>query len=140
MKRANNPYVVSGIEQLQTRWPQSHSVLGKYGHHLVVVPSVLLPKGYRENICTVLFVVPPGYPAACPDHFFTDIEIRLNNSKSFGIPYNTNLGNGAILERLGWPQWKNCMWWSWHLQMWNPNQSSLYTYMQVILQRLKLEK
>lgn len=28
------------------------------------------------------------------------------------------------------------MWWSWHLQMWNPNQSSLYTFMKVIQQRL----
>jgi len=129
----NNPHIESGIAQLRTRWPQTHFQKSRFGHHLVVVPSVNLPKQYRENICTVLFIAPPGFPAACPDHFFTDIEIRCADNLS--MPHRTNMGNGALLEQLGWPQWKNSQWWSWHLQMWNPNQSSLYTYMKVIEQR-----
>ncbi len=125
-----------GMARLRTRWPQSHYQPSKHGAYLIIVPSVLLPKGYRENICTVLFVVPPGYPAACPDHFFTDIEIRLENG---AIPKNTVLPHsvhGGNFPKKTWPQWSQCMWWSWHLQMWNPNQSNLYTYMRVILQRL----
>jgi|SRR5579863_1998158 hypothetical protein len=129
----NYPLIDDGIERLRTKWPQTHSQRSKYGHHLIFVPSVKLPKQYRENICTVIFVAPPGFPAACPDHFFTDIEVRCK--AGFGMPRNTNMGNGALLEQLGFPQWKDAQWWSWHLQMWNPNQSSLYTYMRVIEQR-----
>ena len=131
-----NPHIDSGIALLKTKWSQSHAVKGEHGEHLVVVPGVTLPRGYRETICTVLFIAPPGYPAACPDHFFTDIEIRL---KDGAIPKNTVLPHpihgGNFPKRL-WPKWEQCMWWSWHLQAWNPNQSSLYTYMRVILQRL----
>jgi len=126
-------YIEDGIERLRTKWPQAHAEKSKFGHHLIFVPSVKLPKQYRENICTVLFIAPPGFPAACPDHFFTDIEVRCD--KSLAMPHNTNLGNGDLLRHLGWPQWKESMWWSWHMQMWNPNQSSLFTYMKVIEQR-----
>jgi hypothetical protein len=129
-----NPHIDTGVALLRTKWPQSHAVAGKHGQHLIVIPSVILPRGYRETICTVLFIAPPGYPAACPDHFFTDIEIRLEN-KAFpknALPVGSN--NSPLQH---WPQWEgNCQWWSWHLQMWNPNQSSLYTYMNVIRQRL----
>ena len=116
-----NPYIEDGIARLRTEWPQTHYERNKHGYHLIVVPSVVLPKGWDKTICTVLFLAPPGFPAACPDHFFTDIEIRL-------LDHRRNPG--------GWPQWKDCQWWSWHLQMWNPNQSSLFTYMKVIQQRL----
>ena len=129
-----NQHIKDGIERLRTKWPQTHSERNKYAHHLIVVPGVLLPKGWDSNICTVLFVAPPGYPAARPDHFWTDIEIRVAQNKA--IPHNTNISNGTELGRLGWPQWDQCMWWSWHLQMWNPNQSSLFTYMKVIQRRL----
>lgn len=133
-----NQHIEDGIERLRTEWPQTHSERNKYGHHLIVVPGVLLPKGWDSTICTVLFIAPPGYPAACPDHFFTDIEIRVAKNKA--IPYNTHWGNGIQLERLGWPQWSKCFWWSWHLQSWNPNQSSLFTYMKVIQRRLSYVK
>lgn len=129
-------FIHDGIERLRTKWPQSNYEPSRYGHHLIAVPGVLLPKGYRETICTVLFVAPPGYPAAFPDHFFTDIEIRLKNG---AMPKNTVHAHpihGGNFPKNIWPQWAQCMWWSWHLQAWNPNQSSLYTYMRVILQRL----
>lgn len=130
-----NPHIETGIERLRTKWPQSHAVAGRHGQHLVVVPSVVLPRGYRQTICTVLFVAPPGYPAARPDHFFTDIEIRLENGR---WPHCiTPLGsNNSPLQC--WPQWEgHCQWWSWHLQAWDPNRSSLYTYMKVIQQRFE---
>ena len=140
-----NPYIEDGISRLRTKWPQSHSVSSKYGHHLVIVPSVILPKGWDKNICTVLFIAPPGFPASCPDHFFTDIDIMLDTNTYPFQPHNTVCWNpmcedetkGGNFPSNLWPQWSRSMWWSWHLQMWNPNQSSLYTYMQVILQRLK---
>lgn len=125
-----------GIERLRTKWPQSHYCPGKHGDYLIIVPGVLLPKGYRETICTILFIVPPGFPGARPDHFFTDIEIRL---ASGAIPKATVIahpeGRGNFCHP-SWPQWSRSMWWSWHLQMWNPNRDGLYTYMKVITQRL----
>jgi hypothetical protein len=114
-------------------WPQTHHQQNIHGHNLIVVPGVLLPKGWDATICTVLFLAPPGYPAARPDHFFTDIEIRLADKSH---PHNTNVSNGEYLGHLGWPQWAKSMWWSWHLQMWDPNRSNLFTYMKVIQQRL----
>jgi len=136
-----NQYIEDGIARLRTEWPQTHCERNKHGHHMIVVPSVKLAPGYlvagsneKATICTVIFIAPPGYPAARPDHFFTDIELRLAANKA--IPYNTNTGNGMYLGSLGWPQWAKSMWWSWHLQMWDPNRSSLFTYMKVIEQRL----
>lgn len=120
-----------GIARLRTKWPQAHYCPGKHGDYLIVVPGVVLPKGYVQTICTVLFIAPPGFPAACPDHFFTDIEIRLEDKS---IPKATVIeGN---FRHPSFPQWWESMWWSWHLQMWDPNRSGLFTYMKVIQQRL----
>lgn len=128
-----NPHIDDGMERIRTRWPQASSERNKNGYHLITVPGVALPKGWSKASCTVLFLAPPGYPAAHPDHFFTDVELRLADGS---WPKNVNIGNGALLEMLGWPRWKDSQWWSWHLQMWNPNHGSLYTYMKVIQQRL----
>jgi len=32
------------------------------------------------------------------------------------------------------------MWWSWHLQAWNPNRDDLYTYMRVIERRFAVSE
>jgi hypothetical protein len=77
-----NPHIENGLVLLRTRWPQTHAVPGEHGYFLIVVPGVILPRGYRETICTVLFVAPPGYPAACPDHFFTD-NVSVNSILRF---------------------------------------------------------
>lgn len=119
-----------GIELLRTRWPQSHFVPGPHGENLIFVPSVVLPKGYRETICTVLFVAPAGFPAQHPHHFFTDIDVRLENGAH---PAYTSLGN---FPRYAWQQWSESKRWHWRLQMWDPNRSGLYTFMKVIQQRL----
>lgn len=139
-----NPFIAEGLERIRSQWPQSHAVGGKGGNTLVVVPSVRLCDGWltpdggklvAANICTVLFIAPPGYHAACPDHFFTDLELRLAEGRG-AWPHNVNKSNGEILAHYGWPQWSSCTWWSWHLQMWDPNCSSLFTYVKVIQQRL----
>src|SRR5579863_8263643 len=60
---SNAERVWGGLELIRTRYPQAHSEKSRFGHHVVFVPSVRLPDQYRENICTILFVVPPGFPA-----------------------------------------------------------------------------
>lgn len=128
-----------GLRQIQSEYPQAHIEKGKY-NDLVIVPSFRLPSGWLAekqdegcepaNICTVLFLRSPGFPAAKPDHFWVDLRLRL---KDLSVPTYANYGN----EIHGFPQWTGLTWFSWHLQMWDPNRSSLYTFLKCIHQRLK---
>jgi hypothetical protein len=154
MTRGKNPYIEDGVERLRTKWPQTNYEKSRSGAHLIIVPSVILPKGYRETICTVLFEAPPGFPAAHPENFYTDIEIRLADGSipHYTLPFNEpfdfvnhhgiRIAGGGYGNFPGhiWPAWRKCMWWKWRVQMWNPNHSSLYTYIQVIRQRLEYVK
>lgn len=153
-----------GLDRLRTKWPQSHLVDHGSGYTLVTVPSVVLPSGYDQTICTVLFVATPGFPANVPENFWTDIDIDLAKPRTTdGLgreelwptkePQKTSRfspGTGYFhsvdgkwrstesrftFERL-WPQWRTAMIWGLHLQEWNPNQSSLFTYMMCIKQRI----
>jgi hypothetical protein len=100
------------------------------GAHLIVVQNVKLPEGWDRPLATVLFVAPPGYPTAQPDCFWLEPSgIRLAGGLT---PQSTNDSNpipGDVIPR-------GTTWFSWHLQGWDPNASSLFTYFKVILQRL----
>ena len=99
------------------------------GAHLVTIPNVTMPPGWQQKIVTILFLAPPGYPAAQPDCFWVEPNgIRLENG---GTPQNSNDANP--IPEVG----QRGTWFSWHLQHWNPNQSSLVTYYNVIMQRLR---
>ncbi len=134
------PIQERGLWQIQTEYPTAHIEPGPHGEGLIVVPGFKLCSGWLceraeggcepANICTVLFLRPCGFPAARPEHFWTDIRLRLSDRS---MPQCTNQGNLPS----GFPQWKNMTWFSWHLQMWDPNRDSLYTYLKVIHQRLK---
>lgn len=98
------------------------------GAHLIEIPNVKLPNGWSHREGTILFVVPPGYPAARPDCFWVEpVGLRLANG---GTPQGTNDSNP--IPEVG----QRGTWFSWHLQQWNPNHSSLVTYFNVIMQRL----
>lgn len=130
-----------GLAQIKSEYPQAHIAKGKYDD-LVTVPGFKLCSGWfttapnskrrlvRANICTVLFKRPCGFPAARPEHFFTDIPLRLKDGE---WPQNVS----KFDEITDFPQWRGGMWFSWHLQMWDPNRDSLYTYLRVIHMRLK---
>lgn len=134
-----DPIQDRGLRQIRSEYPQAHVVDGRYDD-LVVVPGFKLCSGWRTskldgygmepaNICTVLFKRSPGFPAAKPDHFWTDIELRLENLMR---PQCSNVHD----EIHDFPQWKNVHWFSWHLQMWDPNRDSLYTFVKCIHMRL----
>lgn len=147
----NNPHIEAGIEALRSRWSQAHYEKSPHGAHLIVVPSFLLPHGYNCTIATVLFIAPAGFPVAQPDHFFTHtapVELELDPPAS---EYCRHSDGDYIGRRWrpectathntpsGFPQWhgEGLLWWSWHLQHWNPNRDTLMTYMNVIRRRLK---
>ena len=123
--------------QLREHYPQAHADRSNKGNYLVTVPGVLL-RGYREDICTVLFVVKNGYPFEPPHRFYTDIQIRLKNG---ALPHAALLPSefaayGNSLDE--WPQWKNCMLWFWRVRMWSPRYDTLFTYAKVIERRFAL--
>lgn len=101
------------------------------GAVLIVVPDVAI-EGWNRNTATVLFVAPPGYPAAQPDCFWVEpAGFRL---ASGGTPEASNDGNPIPNDI---QPGRSTTWFSWHVQSWNPNRDSLKTYFKVIMNRLK---
>ena len=106
----------------------SHSPLPN-GAHLVTIENVKL-EGWNRSHAKILFVIPPGYPAAQPDCFWVEPGgLRLQNGATPQASNDSNPIPGETALR-------STTWFSWHLQSWNPNKDSLVTYFQVIKQRL----
>lgn len=102
------------------------------GSYLITVPDVDIGAGWNRNTANVIFVAPPGYPAAQPDCFWvTPADFRLLNgatpqasNDSNPIPGDANPG-------------RRTTWFSWHLQGWDPSRDTLQTFFKVIMNRLK---
>ena len=102
------------------------------GGYLITVPAVDIGEGWSHRTVTVLFVAPPGYPAARPDCFWVEpSELRLAGG---GTPQNSNDSNPIPGDDISG---RRTTWFSWHLQTWNPNTDSLLTYFHVVMNRLK---
>ena len=100
------------------------------GLQLVVIPRVLLPKGWSQAITHIRFVIPNGYPYAAPDCFWADSTLRLAQGQ---IPQNAQVGNLTP----GQPD-PNTIWFSWHVQAaWNAATCDLMTYVKVIRTRFE---
>jgi len=97
------------------------------GAVLIELKSVALPPGWNRASTSVRFVVPVGYPFAAPDCFWADNDLRLASGTQ---PQATNFQPIPEANLPG-------LWFSWHVQGWNPNRSNLVTYAKVIEQRLK---
>lgn len=138
-----------GLKQLRTKWPQTHAVPSDTEAWLITVPTVKLPAVFKENVCTVLFVAPAGFPFAVPKDFYTDIEISLASVPWEHVPVGTVRyspeftyemygrewkGGGSIFKPWDryWPQWDHVMGWKLRVAAWNPNHDSLYTYMMLV--------
>jgi hypothetical protein len=105
-----------------------HSTRLQSGAYLVEIRNFVLPVGWNQRAVTLLFVAPAGYPSAMPDCFWVEpTGLRLANG---GVPQNTNDANPIPEVGL------RGTWFSWHVRDWNPNQSSLITYYNVIRSRL----
>lgn len=129
-----NPIVEQQFEALKVACKgllsgASHSPLPN-GAHLVTIQDFKLPLGWNRPNATILFVIPPGYPAAQPDCFWVEPgEFRLQNESTPQASNDSNPIPGETAQR-------HTTWFSWHLQGWNPNKDSLITYFKVIMQRL----
>ena len=102
------------------------------GGYLITVPEVDIGSGWNCRKAKILFVAPPGYPAAQPDCFWVEPDgLRLEGG---GTPQNSNDANPIPADIV---PGRRTTWFSWHLQSWNPNQDTLVRYFSVILSRLK---
>lgn len=113
------------LRSLTSVFPGASLLPADGGASLIVVPNVALPSGWSQPSTTVYFLAPAGFPMARPDCFWADASLRL---ASGGIPQN---GGISPIPGRGEP----LLWFSWHLQSWNPVADSLLTFLRVIQNR-----
>jgi len=108
------------IERLRVSRPQAQVLRQTDATAIVVVPGVRLPSGWSRSETIVRWLVSPAYPAAQPDCFYADLDLRI------GAAMPTNSG----IQQLGAEQ---LLWFSWHLQTpWRPGRDDLVTYLHFI--------
>jgi len=116
------------IQELRQEYPEARATAQPSGAYLIEVPNYKLPPGWNRDVVTVIFLAPPGYPAAQPDCFWVEPGgVRLANNAT---PQGSNDSNP--IPGIG----PRGTWFSWHLQQWDPNRDSLLRYLNVIKQRL----
>jgi hypothetical protein len=122
------PILERQLEELRRVYPSGAEITQlPSGAFLVELKSVALPTGWNKSNTSVRFVVPVGYPFAAPDCFWADTDLRVAPSTQ---PQATNFQPIPEVNAPG-------MWFSWHVQGWNPNRNNLVSYAKVIEQRLK---
>lgn len=94
------------------------------GSLVVQVAGIALPPGWSRTVTTVRWVLSPGYPAAQPDCFYADADLRLADGT---MPVNS--GSQDL-------QGKPLLWFSWHVQDWRPGRDDLLSYLRFIESRL----
>lgn len=116
------------LTALRKLFPDASMESADGGAVLVIIPNVPLPSGWNQASTTVRFLAPAGYPMARPDCFWADASLRL---ASGGNPQNG--GPNPIPGRTE-PQ----MWFSWHLQSWNPVTDTLITFLRAVQRRFSM--
>lgn len=113
---------------LRVEFPDARATKVASGGHLIELPGYKLGDGWNAKAISIIFLAPPGYPAAQPDCFW--IEPGGFRLASGAVPQNSSDGNP--IPGVG----PRGTWFSWHLQQWNPNRDSLMTYVNAIERRL----
>jgi hypothetical protein len=120
--------------RLRDKSPASEATVTQLanGGALIKVTQVDLGPGWDRPTADVIFVAPPGYPSAAPDCFWVEPSpLRLANGAT---PQNSNDSNAIPGDN---DPGRRTTWFSWHVQVWNPNTGSLSGYYQLILDRLR---
>lgn len=114
------------LQRVRERYPDaSWEDRGPHGW-LVTIPSFELPPGWSRPRTQVKFFAPQGYPYSRPDCFWTD-DLRVEGQPN--LPQNSNYN--PVLPELG-----GLLWFSWHLEQWNPNRDDLLSWMGSIRDRM----
>jgi hypothetical protein len=122
-----NPTVENHLADLRKHWPQATAQPMSGDAVRIYVPGLHLPPGWNLAVVDVWIVAPNGYPFAPPDCFWTSPELRLASQQ---LPQATGLQ--PLPETA-----QSALWFSWHVQSWNPNRDSLTTFMNVVRRRFE---
>lgn len=115
------------LDRVRTKWPSTEATpLPNGGGHLVTIRDFPLPKGWNKSSTTVWFIVPSGYPTVYPEHFWSDIDLRLAS----GAPCQLSR-EGSVPGLDGHRLWHMV-----YLRAWSPNRDSLFNWVHVIRMRL----
>jgi hypothetical protein len=114
--------------ELKKSYPNTEARNDGTGAMNITVPNLDLPDGWSKRQANLYFKVPVGYPVSRPDCFWVDPDIRLANGN---MPKNSNM------QPLP-PEQTPKLWFSWHAEQWQPSRDSLKTYIQIMLNRLKV--
>jgi|SRR5450759_992091 len=106
----------------------------------VLFPSFAFPDAYQPRTADLLVRLPPGYPDARPDMFWTRADVKLTsgawpqNSEHHEVP-----GSGAGVEVYGNVPWQR---WSRHTDAaaWRVGVDGLRSFMRSIQQELDLKR
>lgn len=95
------------------------------GWTFLVIADYLLPSGFKPNRVDLLVKLPPGFPDAAPDMFWTYPPVKAPNG---------NLPRSTCEERLLGKDWQR---FSWHLApgAWQPGVSGLRDFLRCIAAR-----
>lgn len=117
------------LGRLKARFPDaSCAERGNLGQ-LITLPTFSLPNGWNKAATTVQFLVPTGYPFAKPDSFWADGDLRVA-VRGNAMPQSTQFNNAGL------PEMSSKLWFSWHLQAWDPNRDDLQSWVASIRDRL----
>jgi len=117
------------LERLKQRLPAAGWTDTQGQGLLVTLPQFPLPPGWNRAATDVYFLAPSGYPLARPDSFWTDGDLRLA-SRPEALPQNTQFNPAGV------PQMASKLWFSWHLEAWDPNRDDLISWVASIRTRL----
>lgn len=116
------------FESLQKQYPSASMDKLPDGSAIISISGFPIAPGWNKGSVTITFVAPVGYPAARPDCFWTDADLRTATGN---VPKNT--GNQPAPGGRTGPH----LWFSWHPGSWNANNDNLKTYVRIIEDRLK---
>jgi hypothetical protein len=125
---------LKALVQLRARETSESATARKLpnGSSLITIPRVDIGSGWNQKEVTVLFVAPPGYPAARPDCFWVEpTGLRLESGATPQASNDSNPIPGDDNPA------RKTTWFSWHLETWSPNTDSLVTFFNAIMVRLR---
>lgn len=146
----------SQMDRLRTKWPYANYERPKesrYGDFLILLPTMLLPKGWAATICTALFTAKSfdgkhwsplnGFCVDLPDlrlegglHAQYSRPFASKDAKPFWHEPTESWWDTQEYVGRDFPQWKDLTRFWWRQQVYDPNYQSLYTSAMLVKQRL----
>jgi Prokaryotic E2 family E len=122
-----NTQLLGEVEELQSRGLALQLHDQSDGWTFVVIESYPLTANlFNQKSTDLLIKVPPAYPLAGLDMFWSEPSVRLANG---ALPASTNLEQ---------PLGRDWLRFSWHPSGWRPSEDNLINYLSFIDQRLHM--